>query len=79
MFGELTTRFKDRGCRGDCGIEFDRLRALFAEALTKSLEDSFRRKDAGALIASLRDLRVALMTSVARIDLSFAESWSPSL
>jgi hypothetical protein len=59
------------------GIEFERLSAFRAEAFTISFEESFFR-DAGALIASLRDLSVALITSVANIDLSFADSCSPS-
>lgn len=75
--GELETRFRLRGCNGDMGIESERRRALRAEAFTRSLEESFFRV-AGALIASVRALSVALMTSVASIDLSFADSCSPS-
>ena len=75
--GELDTRFRLRGCKGDRGIEFDLRRALRADALIRSFERSFFR-GAGALIASLRALRVALMTSVARIDRSFADKCSPS-
>jgi hypothetical protein len=76
--GELETRFKLLGCRGVWGIEFDLRRVLRADALTRSFEVSFFR-GGGALMASLRDLRVALMTSVANIDLSFADNFSPSL
>ena len=43
-----------------------------------SLEDSFLRVGSGALIASVRDLRVALMTSVASMDLSFGDRYSSS-
>jgi len=78
MFGELETRFKVRGCCGDWGIEIDLLSPLRAEFLTMSLEDSFRRTGAGALIASVRDFRVALITSVASIDLSFGDRCSSS-
>jgi len=47
----------------------------------RSLEDACRRAGprAGALMASLRDLSVALMTSVANIDLSFSDNWFSSL
>lgn len=74
MFGELDIRLRDRGCKGDCGIEFDRRSVLRAEALSKSLEDSFARMGLGALMASVRALRVPLMTSVASIDRSFGDN-----
>jgi hypothetical protein len=74
--GELETRFKDLGCNGDWGIEFDRRSALRAEALIKSLADSFLRTGAGDLIASVRALSVALMTSVASSDRSFGDKCS---
>lgn len=74
--GELETRFKLLGCRGDWGIEFDLRGVLRADTLTRSFEESFFR-GGGALIASLRALRVAFMTSVANIDLSFADNCSP--
>jgi hypothetical protein len=77
MLGELDTRFRDRGCNGDCGNEVERLTAFLAEALTRSFEDPCRRIELGAgdFMASLRVLRVALMISVARIDLSFGDNW----
>ena len=80
MSGELETRFRERGCNGDWGMEIDRRSVFLADDLTKSFEDACLRTGAGAgaLIASLRDLRVAFMTSVARIDLSFGDNCSPS-
>ena len=76
MLGELATLFKGRGCKGDCGKEFDRRSAFLADALTKSFEDAWRRTvpETGALIASLRVLRAVLITSVAKIDLSLGDS-----
>jgi len=78
--GELDTRFRDRGCNGDCGNEFDRRSAFLADALTRSFEGSCRRTGlgAGTLIASLRTFRVVLIISVANIDLSFGDNSFPS-
>jgi len=73
IVGELETRFRDRGCSGDCGVELDRRSVLRAEAFTRSFDDSFFLNPTGVLIASVRDLRVALITSVANIDLSFGD------
>jgi hypothetical protein len=76
MLGELVTRFRDRGCKGDCGTEFDRLSAFLAEAFIRSFEEPCRRigPGAGDFMASLRVLRVALIISVANIDLSFGDN-----
>jgi hypothetical protein len=41
------------------------------------LEESFFDEAAGDLIASLRALSVALITSVANIDRSFGDNWFP--
>ena len=78
MLGELDTRLRERGCNEDRGNEFDRRRVLRADAFTRSFEDACRHTGpcVGALIASLRALRVALMTSVANTDLSFGDNWS---
>jgi hypothetical protein len=76
ILGELATLFRDRGCKGDCGNEFERRSAFLAEGLTRSFEDPWRPTGptAGDLIASLRVLRVALIISVANMDLSFGDS-----
>ena len=78
--GELATRFKDRGCNGDCGIDIDRLKGLRCGS---SFELGSRRTAFcnGALIASLNTLRVAFITSVASIERSLgdnaaSDSWS---
>ena len=77
MFGELATLFRDLGCRGDCGTELDRRSVFRVAAFTRSFEEAcLRTVCAGALIASVRALRVAFMTSVASMDLSFGDSWS---
>lgn len=74
VFGKLKTRFKARGCRGDCGNEFD-LRSVFrVDPSPKFLETSVGCKRAGALALLLRALRAAFITSVARIDLSLGLS-----
>lgn len=75
MLGELDIRFRDRGCNGDGGNEFDRRSAFLAEALIRSFEDPCLRIGlaAGALMASLRVLRVELIISVANIDLSLGD------
>lgn len=74
--GELETRLRERGCSGERGNELDRRIPLCAEAFNRSLEDGCRRIGGGALRASPKTLRVALMTSVASIDLSFGDSFS---
>lgn len=81
ILGEVDTRFNDLGCNGDCGAEFDRWSGFRVVDFIRSLEDACRRTGpaAGALIASPRDLSVALMTSVASIDLSFGDNWFSSL
>ena len=81
MLGEVDTLFSDLGCNGDCGAEFERMSGLRAVPLMRSREDACRRTelDVGAFMTSLRDLSVALMTSVAKIDLSFGDNWLASL
>lgn len=81
MLGEVDTLFSDLGCNGDCGAEFERMSGLRAVPLMRSREDACRRTelDDGAFIASLRDLSVALIISVAKIDLSFGDNWLSSL
>jgi hypothetical protein len=76
--GEVDILLRDLGCIGDCGTELDRRSDFWKEDLTSSLADSFFRKGAGALIASLRALSAELMTSVASIDRSFGDNLSPS-
>jgi hypothetical protein len=76
--GEGEIRFGDLGCSGDCGAEVERRRDLCAEALTSSFEaDTFFCSGIGALIDSLRALRVELTISVANMDCSFGDSRSP--
>ena len=76
ILGELETLFKERGCNGEGGREFERRRAFLAEALIKSFDEACFRTGpgAGVLMASLRDFRAALITSVASIDLSFGDN-----
>jgi hypothetical protein len=74
MLGELDTLFSDRGWSDCCGKELDRrscVRDDFAAACT-SLLDEFRGPDVVALTASVRVFKDLLMTSVARINFSFA-------
>lgn len=80
IFGKVATRTSVLGANGDLGssTEFDLRSALRVVALTKSLDDSLRRTGGGALIASVRALRVALMTSVANIDRSLGDKYSSS-
>lgn len=73
MLGELETRLRERGWRGDWGMELERRRVLRADALTRSFADSLRLTGAGVFIASVRAFRVAFMTSVARIERSFGQ------
>ena len=75
--GEVETRLRERGWRGVIGAELDRLRALRLLVLPGSPPSASRFDgDAGAagLAASPSALSVALMTSVASVALSLAES-----
>jgi hypothetical protein len=75
MLGELRTRLRDRACSGDGGNELDLRSPLLVVDLTKSFPGTGRwiGVEDWALIASLRLLSVAFMTSVAKIDLSFGD------
>jgi hypothetical protein len=74
--GELDTRFRDRGCNGDCGNEFDRRSAFLAEAFSRSFEEPCCRTGpgTGVFMTSLRAFRVVLIISVANIDLCFGDN-----
>ena len=78
IFGELATLFNDRDWSGVCGNELDRRNPFLAFDLIESLDDACRRIEhvVEVLIASLSDLRVAFMTSVASMDLSLADNCS---
>lgn len=74
VIGDVDTRFKERGWSGVMGTEFDRLRVPrdletlpLVGGCVVALADGF-------FAASPRDLRVALMTCVARRAFSFDES-----
>ena len=73
IFGELATRVSDLGCKGEFGKEVDLRREPRADFLRASFAEAGRCVD-GVLIASPRALRVALMTSVARMYFSFGDN-----
>jgi len=70
--GELMTRLSDRGCNGDGGNELDLRSALLEVVLVGSFAGAclWTGVEDSVLIALLRVLRVALMTSVANMDRS---------
>lgn len=74
IFGELDTLLRDRSWSGDWGKEVD-LRNVFRRGLSlTSDEDGCLRIDSDAFPELFRDLRVALITSVAKIAFSFGDN-----
>ena len=73
-FGELATRFKERGCSGDGGSELDLLNALRTGVSRPAFDCGAFEGGASTIIGALIAFKPAFTISVARIAFSLAES-----